>query len=223
MKARILALTVLLCACAAIQAAGEATIRPGDGDAGQFVDDSEQMKFEEPRLEEDWKKWPAKVRQECIKYFNGETVVKLKDGHHQSLLWHTILGMPSPFCPNYYRITLKDQRDDKYKVEFWHGFRQFERQGESREWISLAIEDEHAKPLTELPPEVLDATKKLGADVVWNDSAKIEKEGDDQRVFKFKGKLNGKTVKVEIYENGKIKKADKLLQTQSQDASPNKD
>jgi hypothetical protein len=61
-----------------------------------------------------------------------------------------------------------------------------------------------------LPEQAAGAIAAWAPDAVWNRTARGSKELGQKMLYKVEGKLHGKTIKAEIFEDGQFKKQDKL-------------
>ena len=96
-----------------------------------------------------------------------------------------------------FEIVAKDQWNDKYKVAYSADGK-------------LVSESKHKLPLASVPAPVVEAAKKWAPAAKWEETAVVQTKKGEPSAYAVSGDLNGKIIKAEIQEDGKVLKADKL-------------
>lgn len=178
--AMVVALSALLCACA-IVCAEDGGERRKEG--GQGADASDRLS--------------AKTFGGVLKCFPGSKVLKVESKEDFNVLLAVALwDIYEP--KKWLKITLLNARGEKFKTEFdLYGV--------------LLAADEHDVPFADLLPDVSMALRQWAPDAEWRDVTQARKKRDEKEMlYKVAGKLDGKTIKAEVFEDGSFRKRDKL-------------
>jgi hypothetical protein len=94
-------------------------------------------------------------------------------------------------------ISAKDEWNDKLKVVYGTD-------------AKLWSESSHKLPLSAVPAAVVDTAKKWAPAAKWDEVAEVSTKKGEAPVYEISGDLNGKNIKADIAEDGKVVKASKL-------------
>ena len=126
-------------------------------------------------------------------------VLKLERRKQFNVVGVMMWDVPGAAWEETIRITLSDDLNKKYKAEFG-------------KWHDLLSFDKCRVRLEAVPAAVMEALKKWAPEAEWNSVADAQKKYKEKSLFKIEGRLGGKKIKAEIFEDGQVKKQDKLSQ-----------
>jgi hypothetical protein len=101
-------------------------------------------------------------------------------------------------------ISAKDEWNDKLKVVYGTD-------------AKLWSESSHKLPLSAVPAAVVDTAKKWAPAAKWDEVAEVSTKKGETPVYEITGDLNGKNIKAEIAEDGKVVKASKLSEEKKEE------